>query len=308
MEYEPQRDNEADFQELVREVRNLILRVERLERRLDEESADTSPGEVQRPEASRPPRPGSSATRSSALESRIGSQWLNRIGVVAILLGASYLLRYAFLSNWISAAAWIWLGVCAGAAVIMGSEWFRARGYRVLSLSLKAVGAGVIYLSLWAGFELYEVLSGPHTFSGLLILTALTAALALREHAEVLATLALLGAFATPVLIAIPLHQGPLFLYVAILDCAAVTVALLRSWWKLLALSFAGTVLLYAIWYFERYTRTELISTTAAATAFFAIFCLATAWARPSVSTAARLLIVLSVANPAAYFFGLEQF
>jgi uncharacterized membrane protein len=226
--------------------------------------------------------------------------------VIAILFGVSYLLRYAFVNEWISASARVWLGVCAGIGVIGASEWFRARGYRVLSLSLKAVGVGVIYLSLWAGFELYKVLSGPQTFSGLVILTAVTAALAVREHAEVLATLALIGAFATPLLISMPAREGPLFLYVAILDCAAVTIALLRSWWKLLTLSFAGTVLLYAIWYFERYTRAELLSTIAAATVFFTVFCMATLWVRPPISArTVRLLTLLAVANAISYFAGL---
>ena len=38
------------------------------------------------------------------LESRIGSQWLNRIGITAVLIGISYFLKFAFDNNWIGPA------------------------------------------------------------------------------------------------------------------------------------------------------------------------------------------------------------
>src|SRR4029077_10688475 len=37
----------------------------------------------------------------SDLESRIGSHWLNRIGIAAVLIGVSYFLKFAFDNNWI---------------------------------------------------------------------------------------------------------------------------------------------------------------------------------------------------------------
>ena len=38
---------------------------------------------------------------SPDLESRIGSHWLNRIGISAVLIGVSYFLKFAFDNNWI---------------------------------------------------------------------------------------------------------------------------------------------------------------------------------------------------------------
>ncbi len=38
------------------------------------------------------------------LESRIGSHWLNRIGIAALLIGISYFLKFAFDNNWIGPA------------------------------------------------------------------------------------------------------------------------------------------------------------------------------------------------------------
>src|SRR5262245_31735639 len=48
---------------------------------------------VPSPQQRRAPVAARSADRG--LESRIGSQWLNRIGIVAVLIGVSYFLKYA---------------------------------------------------------------------------------------------------------------------------------------------------------------------------------------------------------------------
>ncbi len=238
------------------------------------------------------------------MESRIGSQWLNRVGVIALLFGVSYLLRYAFINNWVPASVRVWVAVAFGAAVIAGSELFRARGYRVLSLSLKAVGTGVIYLSLWAGFELYKVISGTEVFVGLALLTGAAVALAVREFAQVLAVLAFIGAFATPLLISIPSREGPLFLYAAMLDCAAILFTVRRGWWKLLVVSFAGTALLASVWYFEQYRVEELLSTALAATSFFTAYLLIIRLGK-TPSGGEQLVLVLSVVNPAFYLLSM---
>src|SRR5229473_4712225 len=57
-----------------------------------------------------PPRPESNAPKfaqtaqrsSQDLEGTIGKLWLNRIGIVAILIGVAYFLKYAIDSGWLS--------------------------------------------------------------------------------------------------------------------------------------------------------------------------------------------------------------
>jgi uncharacterized membrane protein len=135
------------------------------------------------------------------LESRIGSHWLNRIGITAVLIGVSYFLKFAFDSDWIGAGGRIAIGLLAGIGVVVWSERFRGRGYRAFSYSLKAVGTGVMYLALWAGFQVYHLFPSGVAFLAMLIVTASTAALALSQDAEILAAFALTGGFATPALL-----------------------------------------------------------------------------------------------------------
>jgi uncharacterized membrane protein len=210
------------------------------------------------------------------LESRIGSHWLNRIGIAAVLIGVSYFLKYAFDNNWIGAAGRVAIGLIAGIAVVLWSERFRARGYYIFSFSLKAVGIGVLYLSLWAAFQVYNLIPSGAAFFAMLLVTVSTAALALTQNAEILAALALTGGFLTPVLLSTGQNREvELFLYVAVLDAATLVLVIFKPWRRLLILSFVGTLALYLGWYASFYTHTHLRVTLGFATLFFSIFAIA---------------------------------
>src|SRR5262249_12106405 len=47
------------------------------------------------------------------LEGKIGKVWINRIGIVAILFGVAYFIKYAFDNNWIGPGGRVAIGVAA---------------------------------------------------------------------------------------------------------------------------------------------------------------------------------------------------
>jgi len=141
-------------------------------------------------------RPQSAA--EAELESKIGGHWLNRIGILALLIGASYFLKYAFDNEWIGPAGRIVIGLVAGMAVVLWSEHVRRSGYAIFSYSLKAIGIGVLYLSLWASSQLYNLIPNALAFFAMAAVTASTVGLALWQDAEIIAAFAALGAFITP--------------------------------------------------------------------------------------------------------------
>jgi uncharacterized membrane protein len=240
------------------------------------------------------------------LESRIGSHWLNRIGIAAVLIGVSYFLKYAFDNNWIGPAGRVSIGLLAGIAVVVWSERFRSHGYQMFSHSLKAVGIGVMYLSLWAAFHIYSLIPSGIAFVAMLAVTASTAALAITQDAEILAAFALAGGYATPLLLSTGVNKElQLFSYLALLDVAAVVMVARKPWRRLLALAYVGTLLLYIGWYAEFYSRSQLNLTVAFATLFFAIFAVAPMLARQPESEAApfaALPLFLAFVNAGVYF------
>jgi uncharacterized membrane protein len=313
--------SQSDLQALKALVGDLAQRVERLERKLnvaapEPPAAQVSPAQVpQSPQPSaRPPqlfervaefqpRPG---TDESDLESRIGSHWLNRIGIAAVLVGVSYFLKYAFDNNWIGPTGRVTIGLLAGIGIVIWSERFRSRGYHVFSYSLKALGIGVMYLSLWTAFHVYSLIPSGVAFIAMLAVTSSTAVLAISQDAELLAAFALIGAFITPLLLATGQNKElQLFSYTALLDLAAVVMVARKPWRRLLALAFIGTLVLYIGWDSEFYNRSQLNLTLAFATLFFVIFAVAPLLARQPESEAAPFAAIplfLAFINAAVYF------
>ncbi len=311
----------SELQELRRLVGELTARVFRLERALNLHPGLPQPASTaETPPPTAPPAPPypivadspslrahvpSAKAGGADLESRIGSHWLNRIGIAAVLIGVSYFLKFAFDNNWIGPAGRVAIGLLAGIAIVVWSENFRRRGYAIFSYSLKAVGIGVLYLSLYAAFQVYSLVTGGVAFSMMFAVTAATAVMAWAQDAEILAAFALVGGFATPLLLSTGQNREvALFTYVVLLDAGALALVILKPWRRLLLLSYAGTLLLYVGWYASFYDVTQVRMTVGFATLFFAIFAVAPLLGRPAqkgwLSDSVPPLV--AVVNAAGYF------
>jgi uncharacterized membrane protein len=250
-----------------------------------------------------------SAGQQDSLERRIGSQWLNRVGVVAVLVGVSYFLKLAFDYGWITPGMRVLLGMLAGAGLCWWSERFRRPNSLAFSYSLKAVGVGVLYLSLWASFQLYHLLPGAIAFLAMVLVTAFTAAMAFMQDAELLAGLALLGGLLTPVLCATnENHEAALFCYVLLLSAGAFVLQRVKPWPRILLGAFVGSVLLGGSWYETYYTGDQFSETLLFFSLLFALFAVAPLYSilepeRDGTTRTAGLL--LAIWNAVAYFAGL---
>lgn len=320
--------SQQDFNLLLDQLRELTSRVHRLERLLGVATPEV-PRRQQaspelRPEPAVPPaaptnqiapeQPAApsfvdressrAAAGSSDLESRIGSHWLNRIGIAAVLIGVSYFLKFAFDSGWIGPSGRIAVGLIAGISVVLWSERFRVRGYKFFSYSLKAVGIGVLYLSLWAAFQVYHLIPGGAAFVCMLVVTAATCVMAITQDAEILAVFAITGGFSTPVLLSTGINREvELFSYLFVLDAGVLALVAFKPWRRLLWLGFVGTVVLYVGWYAEYYTRSQIQPTLIFATLFFAVFAAAPLLMLRQENGQGAMPLLFALANAGAYFF-----
>jgi uncharacterized membrane protein len=244
---------------------------------------------------SAPPPP---TPQQSSLEDRLGAQLFNRIGIVAVLFGAALFLKLAVDSHWIGPLGRVLVGLLSGAGLILWSERFRRRHFAAFSYSLKAIGTGVLYLSLWAAFQLYHLLPAPVALLLMLAVTAWNAFMAWAQEAELLAVYALAGAFATPLLLATGgNHQAFLFSYLLAADLA--TLVLVRAqqrrpntqqpqsdaqqaqsdaklpqsdWSRLFFLALPSTAAYFLDWFTRFYTPDKLLSTGLFLALFFVAF------------------------------------
>jgi len=279
-----------DLEKLHAVIAEIAARVYRLEQRAGVISQPETPSPSQSATTG-PPEVSPSAVSSEAphwqgstfaaqpnrqadeLEGTIGKLWLNRIGIFAILVGVSYFIKYAFDNGWIGPSGKITLGLLAGIGLVLWSERFRNQGYDVFSYSLKAVGIGTLYLSLWGAFQIYHLVPSAVAFIAMIVVTASTIGLALSQDAEILAAFAMIGGFSTPVLLSTGQnHEAVLFCYVGLLDAAILGMVTFKPWRRLLVGSFIGTATLYLGWFADYYTREQRAPTVFFTLMFGAVF------------------------------------
>jgi uncharacterized membrane protein len=216
------------------------------------------------------------ANETPSLETRIGSQWFNRVGILAMLIGVAWFLKLAFDNHWIGPLGRVLIGLLGGAALIAWSERFHKRGFAIFSYSLKAIGSGTLYLSLWAAFSVYALISGPVAFAAMIGVTTFNGFMSWIQDAELLALYAIAGGLSTPMLVSTgENHEVALFTYLLILDVAVLVLVALRPWSRLLFAAYTGTCLLVFGWAIEYYSQSQAGRTAFFFVCFFLIFAFA---------------------------------
>ncbi len=235
------------------------------------------------------------------LESRIGGYWLNRAGVVAVLIGVSYFLKYAFDSAWVGPATRVVIGLLGGMGIVFWSEHVRKRGYAVYSFSLKGLGIGILYLSLWASSQVYGLAPAGVVFLATVVVTAATAGMALIQNSQIIAGFAAVGAFLTPIVLSSGDNRPwSLFAYMMLLDAGVLLLVHYRAWFRLLVGSALGSLVLFSLWYAENYDPSQFWVATLGISVFFILFASIPALLREGHDSVA--VAAVSVANVGIYF------
>src|ERR1700744_2713058 len=166
--------------ELASRVESLEATVQRLTALSGSRIAATPP-----PPPPAPPRHTPvNIAKAPTLESRIGGQLLNRIGIAAVLHGMARFLKLAFGRNWIGPSIRILIGRVCAVGLVVSSERFRRNGFPAFSYSLKALGTSIAYLSLWASFSLFHLAPWWLVFTAMAAVTIVNAFLAHRQQSE----------------------------------------------------------------------------------------------------------------------------
>jgi uncharacterized membrane protein len=221
--------------------------------------------------------PASSASAPSqsdgGFEAVIAGRWLNYVGILALLFAVTFFLKYAFDNNWVGPRGRVGIGLLMGSALYPWSHWLLDRGYKYFSEGIAALGAAVLYLSLWAGWHYYGIFSQSTAFALMIVVTAATMIVAVGRNSERIAFLALIGGLITPMLVSTgENHEVALFTYLTILGVGVLGIAWVRNWKSLPPAQFAATLIYFWGWYSDFYRDNELTTTIVFATVFFILF------------------------------------
>ena len=178
----------------------------------------------------------------------LGGNWLARVGVVALTLGVAFFISLAIDRGWLGETERVILGLLLGSAMIGAGERYRTQ-YGVWAQAVAGGGLAILYLSVWGGFALYELIGPLLAFGLFILITAGGVMQALRHDSVGLAALAIFGGFATPLLLRTNLPDEPLLIaYVLLLDIGVLALAGYRNWRWFTLMAYVGSLVLFAFW------------------------------------------------------------
>jgi uncharacterized membrane protein len=190
---------------------------------------------------------------SPGIERNVGLTWINRIGVLTLVLGVGFFFKYMVDNDWIGPSGRVILGVLAGMLTIWAGDLLWHRDQKTFAQGIQALGTSILYLSFFAAFRFYELIPQMVAFVLMLMTTLMTGALALRYNARATIVLGLLGGYATPFLLSKGEPNDLFFLsYLFLLNTGAMFVARMKGWTSVEAIAFAGTWLIHFGWTEDR--------------------------------------------------------
>ncbi|HYE16602.1 MAG TPA: DUF2339 domain-containing protein [Pyrinomonadaceae bacterium] len=241
------------------------------------------------------------------LETFIGGSLFAWVGIIAGAVAVALFLKEAFERDWIGPSMRVAVGAALGVGLLGLGERLRGRGLRQYAFVLSGGGILVLYLSIYAAFNFYQLLGQPAAFLLMALVTATAVLLSVRLDALAVAVLGLLGGFATPLLLSTGKdNQVALFTYVALLDAGVLAVAYFKRWRSLNFISFAATVLMTFGWLVTHYRQEKLWATVFFLSVFFVLYSLLAVVHNVLPRRPARWYDVLLVSANATFYFGLS--
>lgn len=189
------------------------------------------------------------ASERGSAELAIGQKWFLGIGVLILVIGVGFFLKYAFDQQWIGPAVQISVGFICGLGLLACGNLCHRRNLRGLDVGVGAVGLGTLYLSSYSAAQIHHLLPGSLALVLILVTTAVGASLASLWMSQALAILTFLGGYVAPLLFASGQIDPWLFLgYLLILTLGSQILAYAQDWRHLYAGGAALTWLSLVVW------------------------------------------------------------
>jgi len=243
------------------------------------------------------------------IEKFIGENLINKIGIVILVLGIGFLVKYAIDKNWINEIGRVAIGILSATALIGLAHKLR-KDYKPFSSVLIGGGLALLYFTVslafhTEGYPLYQMQTA--TFIILIIITIFAVFLSITYNRIEIAILAILGGFSSPLMVSTGSgNYIILFSYLTILNVGMLILSYFKKWRLVNIVSFALTVLLFASWLAnemidENYTK--FAGAMIFATIFYIIFFLMNIVYNFKYKTNYKAVdIVLLISNTFSYF------
>jgi uncharacterized membrane protein len=202
-----------------------------------------------------PPEPvlGQKQITAESFEHNLAAKLPVWVGAISLICAAFFLVKYSIDMNLVSPAVRVCLGGLFGASLLCGGQWIGQRDFIANSVRIAQglVGAGVVvlYVSIYAAINLYDLLPSGIGFIGMASVTGLAVILSLR-HGQVIAVFGLVGGLITPALVgSTDPNSAALFTYLFLFFSGMFAVMIRKGWWNLAIMSVLGVFGWSGFWF-----------------------------------------------------------
>lgn len=208
--------------------------------------AEASPTSDEREQASARERAsaddssGNSLQRYRAVFGLRGVDWISYAGIGLLLFGIAFLFKYSVDQGWITPEVRVGIGAAAGASLLLGGAR-RADQRPLLQQILFGGSIATFYGTVFAAYQLYDLLAYPVAFGAMLLVTTVSVASGLKQDYVSMAFIGTAGGLGTPFLLYTQASGGSgLTLYTCLVVGGACAIYLYKGWGSLIYLALAG--------------------------------------------------------------------
>ena len=206
-------------------------------------------------------KPVKKPDKDSNMEVKIGITVALVVGVITVIVGVGFFLRYIIENMTFPPIARVSLVAAGGFVALIIGEVTRRRDYGIVAKGMTALGFALLYAAVFSGNKVYLLIDTPWAFAAAIAITAAAMLYAVGLNEVLIAFLSLLGGYLSPILIVTEQVLAiQLFGYVLILSLGAMAAAAFRRWRAVNWMAFVGTFILYTLW-FEDFYYSEQMAT-----------------------------------------------
>lgn len=230
-------------------------------------NAPVDPWRPEPPVTEAEPVPVPAAKRPSAFDGILSSltRWfmqgnpLAKLGIVLLFLGLSFLLRYTVEHSLFPLELRL-AATALFAMVLLAVGWRLRHRQRIYALILQGGATGVLYLTVFGAFRLWQMLPMTLAFALLVVICAASVGLAVLQKALSLAMLASLGGYLAPLL----LSTGggsfvALFSFYLLLSIGILVISIWQHWRELNLLGLLFTFGVGGVWGLSDYQPEDYV-------------------------------------------------
>ncbi|HLF97140.1 MAG TPA: DUF2339 domain-containing protein, partial [Methylococcaceae bacterium] len=207
-----------------------------------------------------------------SMEYAIASNWLLRIGVIILVTGIAFFLKYSIDVGLLGEQARVALALLAGVGLVAGGTRLLGGPYHLLGQGLLGAGIATLYFAVFAAFNFYHLV-GVYAAFGLMAFVTLSAGgLAVRYDSMLVAVFGIIGGYVTPILLSTgAVNFVGLFSYMLLLGFGILGTAWYKQWHLL---NYLGFVFNYVLFFgaLQRYAPTDFWRVMPFLAAFFVLY------------------------------------